>query len=83
MPTDPPAGGAIRSARAELGLSRQELATLVGCSLNAVAKWERGQARPTPLYAAALRRVIALGPDGIEDARTMLAGIAGQEPNTR
>ena len=44
----------VRALRRRLGLTQEQLAHRLGCTVNAVARWERGVRTPTGLYAQAV-----------------------------
>lgn len=44
----------IRSIRKRLGLTAQELATLLGVSITTVSRWETGKCKPSRLAIARL-----------------------------
>lgn len=47
----------LKSARKRLGLTGQELATLLGVSISTVSRWETGKSRPSKLASERLRTV--------------------------
>jgi transcriptional regulator with XRE-family HTH domain len=57
---------AVSNLRDKLGITQQELAARVGCSLSAVQFWEAGRSSPRGYR---LRRLLELCPD--EEARTL------------
>lgn len=58
MPEDLPT--LIRTRREDLGMSRVELAALVGRSPSTVGSWEQGRTRPTPATLETLSGVLGL-----------------------
>lgn len=61
--------GLIRSLRKRLGLSQEQLATVVGISTVSVGLWEQGKTRPTGSNRSAL---VALRKLGKRDVRRIL-----------
>lgn len=61
--------GLIRKLRTRLGLSQQELGTLVGVTPVAVGFWEQGRSRPSEAKRAAL---VALRKRGKREVRELL-----------
>jgi transcriptional regulator with XRE-family HTH domain len=47
-----------RAARAWLDLTQAELAEMVGCTINVVLDFERGQRATTPAYVIAMQHVL-------------------------
>ncbi len=72
--------GLIRSLRKRLGLSQQQLATVVGVSTVSVGLWEQGKTRPTGPNRAAL---VALRKLGKRDVRKILELKVTAKPKKR
>lgn len=53
-------GNGVRFLRKRLELTQSELGTSLGCSAQAVAKWEKGEVATIPTAAARLLRLMAL-----------------------
>lgn len=45
----PCVGRLIRELRLLLGLTQEEMATILGVSFSTVSRWERGRANPSPI----------------------------------
>ncbi len=54
----------IRDLRRRHGLTQQELATRLRCSIGAVRDWEQGKHAPTGLYLDAIERLERISPKG-------------------
>ena len=54
----------LRAALAERGLTREEAAHELGCSLDALQKWLAGTRTPTGLYRVAVERWLKKGREG-------------------
>ena len=48
----------LRAALAERGLTREQAARQIGCSLDALQKWLAGTRTPTGLYRVAVERFL-------------------------
>jgi len=70
----------IRSLRKRLGLSQQQLATVVGVSMVSVGLWEQGKTRPTGPNRTAL---VALRKLGKRDVRKILELKVADEPKKK
>lgn len=66
----------VTAARAKLGLSQREMATLMGISPRTLQNWEQGQREPDQA-AKMLLRVAVKNPQAVLDAaEPVLAGVA-------
>ncbi len=54
-------GGRIANLRARLGLSRNQMATLLGVNANSIYLWEQGKTRPRAAAKAKLMQLRGLG----------------------
>ena len=54
----------LRAALAERGLTREQAARQIGCSLDALQKWLAGTRAPTGLYRVAVERWLKKGGNG-------------------
>jgi DNA-binding transcriptional regulator YiaG len=54
-------GGRIANLRARLGLSRNQMATLLGVNANSIYLWEQGKTRPRAAAKAKLMQLRSLG----------------------
>jgi len=48
---------AIRAARKEYGITREEVAVALGCSAATIGRWERGETTPLPVYTRRWKEV--------------------------
>jgi DNA-binding XRE family transcriptional regulator len=48
----------IKDARKKLGLSRSDLARLIGCSSRSIDRWEVGETEPQGIYINKLKEVL-------------------------
>lgn len=69
-------GRVIASKRVLLGLSRQELADLVGCHEQTVGNWERGENPPPPELQVALAEALQTP---LVELAPMIATLAAEE----
>ena len=53
-------GEVILKARQAKGLSREELAARVGCSLFALRRWERGESAPIRIFRRRLEEELGI-----------------------
>jgi len=53
-------GEAISRARQAKGLSREELAARIGCSLFALRRWERGESVPIRIFKKRLEEELGI-----------------------
>jgi transcriptional regulator with XRE-family HTH domain len=68
--------------RRTLGLRREEVAALVGVSIDYYTRLERGkETRPSPSVTDALARALKLDPDEHEHLRARLRALAGTDPD--
>jgi DNA-binding transcriptional regulator YiaG len=70
----------INKLRARLGLTQEQMASLVGVSGSAVAQWEAGSVRPQGQHRAAL---VGLRKLGRRDVKRLLAGQARSRAKAR
>ena len=79
-------GQRIRSKRAEAGLSMQQLADKIGISKSAIAKWEKGESKPSRLYIKEMCDIFHCTPAWLMDMEVPNANITysapGKEPVT-
>jgi|Deesub1362A_J573_1020465.scaffolds.fasta_scaffold00385_3 HTH-type transcriptional regulator/antitoxin HipB len=55
----------LKEARLRVGLSQEEVARRVGCSVRTYARWERGETMPQTRYLQALARVLGVTVDDL------------------
>jgi DNA-binding transcriptional regulator YiaG len=53
----------LAEARRERGWTQEELAAVVGCSLNTVKAWEAGRRSPDPVHQVRLTKALRLNPN--------------------
>jgi len=51
-------GKLIRRAREKRGMSREELAALLGCSAQSIWRWERGEVKPLRAFRRRLEEIL-------------------------
>lgn len=50
-------GNEIRKIRADLGLTQEKFASLIGVSWSSVTRWENGFSRPSPMAINRIRDI--------------------------
>ena len=79
-------GQRIRSKRTEAGLSMQQLGDKIGVSKGAIAKWEKGESKPSRPYIKAMCDIFDCTPAWLMDMEVPNVNITysapGKEPVT-
>ena len=79
-------GQRIRSKRTEAGLSMQQLGDRIGVSKGAIAKWEKGESKPSRPYIKAMCDIFDCTPAWLMDMEVPNVNITysapGKEPVT-
>ena len=52
----------MRSERERLGLTQKQLAEKIDTTENTVARWERGESRPLPVFEKAILTMLSVFP---------------------